>query len=249
MKNLVAIAASLAALVCLSDDIANKETDNTKLSRKDILHVRAGGGMIEKPGTQRGYLTIINAQADAQGEWLMQMADYLRGETKLNISVKDGEFDLYAPKVDGQMSIFVADDKRLPTLLIAPENRWAMVNVSSLKTEKTVFFEARVKKELSRAFALLCSGAATSFNLSLVGPVSSVNDLDKFANYQLPYDVLNRVPLYLKPYGLIPSAMTTYRNACKEGWAPAPTNIVQQTIWDEVNTIPSEPIKIQFEKK
>ena len=41
----------------------------------------------------------------------------------------------------------------------------------------------------------------------------------------------------------------TYWQACKEGWAPAPTNDVQKAIWDKVHSLPTAPLKIAPEPK
>jgi len=37
------------------------------------------------------------------------------------------------------------------------------------------------------------------------------------------------------------------REACQEGWAPAPTNDIQKAIWNEVRQLPAKPIKIEFD--
>ena len=49
--------------------------------------------------------------------------------------------------------------------------------------------------------------------------------------------------------GVTVRATTNYKTACREGWAPAPTNDVQKAIWDKVHAMPTEPIKIKPEEK
>ena len=39
----------------------------------------------------------------------------------------------------------------------------------------------------------------------------------------------------------------TYREACREGWAPPPTNDLQRAIWEETRKLPEKPIKIEFD--
>ena len=41
----------------------------------------------------------------------------------------------------------------------------------------------------------------------------------------------------------------TYKEACEEGWAPAPTNEIQKAIWDKVRATPKNPMKIEFDPK
>ena len=40
-----------------------------------------------------------------------------------------------------------------------------------------------------------------------------------------------------------------YRQACKEGRAPVPTNDVQRAIWNKVHQIPDSPLVIEFDPK
>ena len=44
-------------------------------------------------------------------------------------------------------------------------------------------------------------------------------------------------------------SFASYRTACQQGWAPAPTNDAQRTIWQEVHQIPDKPITIKFDPK
>ena len=52
---------------------------------------------------------------------------------------------------------------------------------------------------------------------------------------------------YAKGYGITPAIESTYRKACKEGWAPQPTNEYQQAIWDSFHELPTKPVKIEFD--
>jgi hypothetical protein len=49
--------------------------------------------------------------------------------------------------------------------------------------------------------------------------------------------------------GVTPTLVAHYRQACKQGWAPAPTNDVQRAIWNKVHELPSDPIKIKYDPK
>ena len=64
-----------------------------------------------------------------------------------------GSFNLRNPQVKGNASLFVIDDSSMPAILHAPENRWVMVNIAPLKTDKQILFEIRVRKELARGFS------------------------------------------------------------------------------------------------
>ena len=78
--------------------------------------------------------------------------------------------------------------------------------------------------------------------------ISSASDLDRIGMIEFKMDNLDRFRNYLAPLGVTPATHMSYANAVYEGWAPAPTNAVQQKIWDEAHTPPSKPIKITYDK-
>ncbi len=251
MKKLLIIGVILSSLSLIAaEQTATPATfESSKLSKRDFLRLRAGGGKIERPGTKKGEIVIVNAQKTADKALIDGQVAYLTKETHYNITRKDGSFNMANPKVDGQMTIYIIEDAALPVILLAPENRWAMMNIATLKDDRKAFFEARVKKELSRTFAMLCGGMASNFQLSLMGPVTKTEDLDAFADAQIPFDIFNRMEHHLKKFGVEPARTATYRKACSEGWAPQPTNDVQRIIWEEMHSKPTEPMKIKFDPK
>ena len=58
----------------------------------------------------------------------------------------------------------------------------------------------------------------------------------------------NAVLTAAKARAITPVPRTTYRRACYEGWAPAPTNEFQKAIWEKVKADrergPTTPITI-----
>ena len=65
----------------------------------------------------------------------------------------------------------------------------------------------------------------------------------------VPPDVFPRMLHYIGALGIRPVVQATYKKACQEGWAPAPTNDVQKAIWEKVHAIPDKPITIEFDPK
>ena len=178
------------------------------------------GGFIARPGTPQGEICYINCQKRIPSEWIKESIDY-----------------------------FVDNDK-MPAILVAPENSWAIVNVAVIAKEtRPVFFEMRTKKQMSRAFALLCGASNSQYPRALTRGIINEQDLDRNPDFQLPVDVLARFRTYMEPLGVKPSVLVPYRRACEEGWAPAPTNDIQKAIWDKVHAMPTAPIKIKPETK
>ncbi|MBQ3289136.1 MAG: hypothetical protein IJH50_06970 [Kiritimatiellae bacterium] len=211
--------------------------------------LRRTGGSIEKPGSQKGEIVYVNCQGAAKAEWIASSIDYFTKQTKFKITLRDGEFSWPSPKIHGSLSLFIVDDEGLPTILCAPENRWAVVNVAPLKSGKEAFFEARIKKELTRGFAYLCGAANSRYPNALTGGITSVDMIDKITDARLPADVIERFRKYVESFGVTPIRYTAYINACRQGWAPPPTNDYQKAIWDKVHAIPAKPMKIEFDPK
>ena len=226
-----------------------KKIDRAKLQA--AIYKRTGG-KLKVPGTQQGTITYVNAQKKAPADWLVQNADVFAKNAKVDIQVKEGAFAFPSPRIEGNATLFVIDDESMPSILHAPEQKWCMVNVAPLAKgagEKKAFFAARVQKQLTRGFSLLAGAQDSNYPESLLGCITSPEGLDKHADCRLPVDIMARFAPYLAGYGVKPYVLSTYKKACEEGWAPAPTNDVQKAIWNNVRATPAKPMKIEFDPK
>jgi len=257
MKKLMVIVVLATGICQAADAVAHKPmeqlTPDERAARrekaKQVVAMKQGG-FLARPGTPQGEVFYVNCQKRAPREWIDTSIDYFRAETKFKISYREGAFDLAAPKIEGQATLFVIDDAKLPAILVAPEDRWAFVNVAVIAREqRPAFFEARVKKQLSRAFSYLCGASNLQYPRCLTRGIVDEADLDKNPDHRLPVDVLARFRTYMEPLGVKPEVTATYRKAVQEGWAPAPTNECQKAIWDKVHALPTSPIKIKPETK
>ena len=258
MKQLILVLSISMAFLAIGEVTAPTTSENklTAEERAAILkkvQIAKGGDKIAKPGTQRGKITIVNAQSRANKEWIAAAVDYLERDTCFKIELKDGTFDPAGLKSSAAMTIYVVDDPQLPKVVVAPDDCWGYCNIASLYTEEAPFFEARTKKMVSRTFAMLCGGMSSAYTISLAGPMPKVSDLDVLPNEHLPVDVTIRMTGYMEKFGVTPALLKPYKVACQEGWAPAPTNEVQQAIWDRIKAeqaqIPTKPMRITPEMK
>ena len=87
----------------------------------------------------------------------------------------------------------------------------------------------------------------------MAGPMRNVKQLDTFDKEGLPPDSIARACGYVGELGVRPEYRVSYRDACKEGWAPAPTNDYQKAIWNQVKADkergPTNPIEIPMPTK
>ena len=103
-----------------------------------------------------------------------------------------------------------------------------------------------------RAFALVCGSGTSQYSGNILN-ATSIQDLDSANPDTMIYDMVLRCNKYLASIGITPSQKASYKTACEEGWAPAPTNDVQKAIWErtkaEKDKKPSNPIKVNFDPK
>lgn len=244
------VAVALATSSYAKETVSPEELAARKAAHQAEVDKRTGGRIV-KPGSQQGEIVYADCQKLIPKSWIEESVAYFEKETRFKISiVSDASFDLKNPKIHGNATLFVIDDPSLPAILVAPENRWAFVNVAPItKEQRPAFLEARVKKELSRGFAYLCGAANSQYPQALTRGIVNHSDLDKNVDMGLPVDVLQRFRGYMETLDVRPAQVSTYQKACREGWAPAPTNDVQKAIWDKVHAMPTEPLKIKPETK
>lgn len=241
----------------LSADEIQQLTPEQREMRKahfqDLMYERTGGFVV-KPNSQKGKIVYVNAQNRAKEIWMTENIEYFIKQTKFDIRLEKGTFKFPAPELKGELNIFIIDEEVYPGLMVVPEERWASVNVRKLVDDTNPkFFEMRVKKELTRAFAILSGAMNSSYPGNCVGPITKTKDLDQYPDAFLAVDVIKRFNNYVSKFGIKPAILAPYSQAVKEGWAATPTNDIQKTIWlkihDEKERGPSNAIKIEPPKK
>ena len=223
--------------------------------------LRIFGEDVVKPGSQKGKIVFVNAQGRLPESEIESAAAMIRKCAKFNLAVQTGGGEKSAldraagacAEYGANVALVVVSDATTPAMLVAPEDRWAVVNVQRLAEGippgalNDRMFAARCRKEIVRAFSLLCGGGASQFAGNMMG-TATIADLDTVQEF-IPIDMERRWSDYLADIGVKPAYQRTYKQACKEGWAPPPTNDIQRAIWDKVHQIPDKPIKIEFDPK
>ena len=263
MLTIVLIVLSFLAIAEEKTPLVNSNDASTSAKDIDLRRKIAArrryehfGGDVVRPETKAGLITVVNCQTSVDKEVLDEGVEYLCDATHFNIRIIDGAFSVTNVLVQGNASMFIIEDDALPTMLLAPENKWAVLNVRLLKTgrgEKQTFFKARVLKEMSRTFAGLCGAISSNYPNSLTAGIYSLDQLDRKIDNRLSVDVIARLAPNVEAIGVKPAKITSYLKACEEGWAPAPTNDVQKVIWEKIKAEkdqkPSNPIKVNFDPK
>ena len=211
---------------------------------------------VVRPGTGLKSVAIVNAQSRLAQKEIDDVARLLDLSSDINVRTfasSDKDPASLLATSGSEVVVVVKDDTTTPAMLIAPEDRWAIVNVGKLvddlpsENAKQKFFVPRARKEIIRGFSLLCGGGSSQFPGNIMN-VATIRMLDQVKE-QIPADMGYHYAEYLTQLGFKPKEWVPYEFACQEGWAPAPTNDVQKAIWDKVHALPTEPIKIKPEEK
>ncbi|MBQ3344079.1 MAG: hypothetical protein IJG84_19425 [Kiritimatiellae bacterium] len=215
------------------------------------------GGLLEKPGSSSGLVAFIDTQGEMNGTNVSAAVEVIRGATAKypikTLRMEPDAPDALKAKSGADVAVIIVADDRTPALLSAPENRWAVVNVRKLAAglatdaARAKFYDSRCRKEIIRGFASVAGGLGSSFPGNIMSVVR-MEDLDLCEEF-IPFDKISEIKRHLRECGVTPARYATYRVACREGWAPAPTNDVQKAIWDKVHALPTEPMKILPETK
>ena len=203
------------------------------------------GGFVVQPQAEKKCVALVNVGGVADPAALEDVASGIKSFFQFPAMVTGTR-----PSNAGVVIEF-KDDNTPAVLLTAPENGFATVNVRLLKADGPdgEKLKARFVKEAWRAFVYLLGGGNDTQPGCLMKPVSSLASLDGLSSATPCPMMANAVANGAAMFGIRPERTVTYRQACQEGWAPAPTNDVQKAIWDKVHAIPQNPMKIEFDPK
>lgn len=231
---------------------AQREAYRAKQRAERIAYA---GGMVRKT-EGKGRVVYANLQQTVETKDIAKTMNVLGKYLHVRIDTLDAksgdvaDVNKYLLSNEAKAVVIVVDNATDPSILVAPEEKWAKVNIGKFK-DKNV--KSRAQMELLRAFCYLCGGIGSEYNNPLTGFIGNSAQLDDSPVAELPIDVVNRFTPYLKQLGVIPYIETTYRKACREGWAPAPTNAVQKAIWEDINATkergPANALQIPSPKK
>ena len=246
MKNIILSLTFILTFFVLGDEKETKSlTDSERAQRREDM-LRASGGIIEKVGT--GKIVIVNAQSRIGVDSITERIDKISYVLKFPMELRTGTWHFGQSKPsDATIAIFLIDDESLPMSLIAVEAGWGVVNTATLS------LGTRFSKELTRTLCLVAGAGCSSIKTSPMQPIQKSSDLDLLKTDGFTMDMFTAIMTNLKAQGMEQSRKTSYLKACKEGWAPTPTNEYQRAIWEKIKAEkdqkPSNPIKVNFDPK
>ena len=255
MNRLMTIAFSILAAAVICD--AGAQTAPVRRTRPARM-AKPSGGLMFSEATGK-HICILNAQNIVSPGKLREAAlgvklnlhapiEVVNAKGKGTIDEKVAEM-LKDSKV-GAWVAFVEDDKMEP-IAFYPDTGRCYVNVKALEkdgADKNRVTE-RAAKQVWRSIGHVLGAGDAIGGYTILQRVNSLGQLDAIQAKAPSPEQHNRMVDSMAKLGIEMVKVGTYRDACRQGWAPAPTNDVQKAIWDEIHAIPSKPIKIEYNEK
>ncbi len=235
------VMAAFCAMQALGQDNKGEPAKPDKEARIAAIMKKTGGFLQRE---SKGKIVVVNCQSRIPEAEVRARVERIEFVLKYAIEIRTGEWKLGDKKpADSTIAVYIVDDAALPMSLVAVESGWGVVNTATLSPG------ARFSKELTRVFCLTAGAANSPVATSPMQTVVNSADLDKLATDGFTFDMGSSINKNLQSLGIYTTRKVTYKKACHEGWAPAPTNEVQKAIWNEVHAVPKTPMKIEFDPK
>lgn len=257
-------AAALAAPSAQQKERTPEERERSRQIRiqRYLAKVEKEGGLVDGliPGKD---IRIVNGQTSVAEAEIADVVKAMRNTLRVKIDIVPVAGDEKCPFTVAERAfeggntagvVALVESEKFPRLVIRPEDHTAIVNVSELKKDApdAEKLALRVRKEIWRGFGYAMGAANSGFQPCVMRDVKSLADLDEKPIAILSPEPLMRIEPALRQLGLAQLRHATYKRACEEGWAPAPTNDWQKAVYEKVKAeqseAPSKGIKIKFDK-
>ena len=248
-KCLMSVASIIVGGLVLADQVPSAEkprmTSAEARAKMELSMMKRFGGRIRQPNSEKGSVVFVNKQKIVGAEILDKVID--EWARRYRVTIQSSTTDVKSGK--GTIVIRLEDIDREESIILAPENFWISVNVRTLAKDSpsAAILNNRFEKELKRAYAFVNGGTCGNEPGGLCGTVADLSDLDAIPAKLYTPDIEARLLNNQPTVGVEPYRIVKYIDACREGWAPQPTNEYQKAIWDQVHAAPTNPIKIKFD--
>lgn len=252
MKGIALIVSAISAIGLYANDLEIKDYSPVHPSKMAEFNAKTGG-LVNPPDDNKVMVFLDARTADRTSiDNLSDAASShigFRSEVRPAIAVSAVEAFSKAKEVlradAGAVVVFYENEKE-PTLSVYPEDAITLVNVKPLYSSDYPTYRRRLVKEFWRSISFTLGGYACGGTLgSVMQPAFSIADLDAIGGFSIPppqLGVINSVRPSLKLYNTLP---VPYSRACREGWAPAPTNEVQKALFEKFSN-PKTRFNVDF---
>jgi len=240
----------LGCAFCTFAQEAPKAEEMTPEERRERMQqlrqemLRKNGPMVTSPQKGPGVL-LRNMQEAVPHDVVTNVVDTLGKVTRLPFNVDEVKApavmdalklaqEALEPEEVGALVLLV-DVKGWPSLWVAPEQSWAIVNVDALRADNpdAEQLSRRTQQQLWRGACYAMGAGDSKMEKCVMNPVVTLADLDKLNIVPYP-EYLGKMMQHARVLGMEMRRMAPYRKAVEEGWAEEPKDEIEQNIWDDV---------------
>lgn len=139
----------------------------------------------------------------------------------------------------------VCGGPKMPRLSVYPEDRIGIVNADRFSP---ILMEKLLLREIWRTIGFTGGAGYAPFRGCVMQPAFSDPEVAGLLGDVIQPMTLQSFRKFEERFGMKRARFVPYEMACREGWAPAPTNNAQKVIWEDVQAEkekgPSNPILI-----
>ena len=257
--NIIRITCCAAAVTLAAGLVAETNENLTarqKLIKEHREFIMRTGGYVIKPDAGNRAVVIANAQTRVPVVAFRRALGYMRFAAKINFDLRtlktaEEPYAKMVKETNAAVLIVVVDKPESSSpILVSPDERWTVVNVAALASDKPgdTVLQTRFRAALTRAICYACGGGSSKNKSVPTSPLTGgVADYDRLMAESLGPDQIAFMTDYLFELGSRQILRVTYDVACQQGWAPAPTNAIQKAVWEKVHKVPDKPMKIKFD--
>lgn len=254
---------SAVAFVALT---ATAFADDTKAKKEMVYPVHPSkmdewnaktGGLVPPPAFAKHLLFL-----DARKENIPDIGKFAGpAERMLSIAIETQKTELPADATPQKIAfaaktgktgavILLYEREGDPTETAFLQDGVMLVNMANLKCEDSKKLSRRFATEFWRSIGFVMGAYASTAQMgSSMQALYSTHDYSSLKGAGLAPMQVAAISANKSKLGIFSRQMVPYSRACREGWAPFPTNAVQKAFWEKFHAIPDKPIKIEFDPK
>jgi len=255
MKRVLFLALGCSFLACAQEAPKDEAAEEAAVAERQAKLQEARAAMLRKHGPmvtmrQSGPSILFrNMQAAVSHDVVTNVVENVGKVTRLPFVAEEAEppksvdpLELARGALaseDVGAAVLLVDVKGWPSLLMAPEQSWVIVNVDALREGADAEQLARrVQQQLWRAACFALGAADSRIEKCVMNIVTKPSDLDNLNIAPYP-EYLGKMMQRARVLGMESRRIAPYRKAVEEGWAEAPSDEIEQAIWDEVKAAPA----------
>ena len=219
------------------------------------------GGIVEKKYSGN-VIKVVDAQDSFEHTKLAKIVQDARWSSLLPFTIETGvikspmnDILIFARSITGLpmtgAAVVIVNEPEIPLRIYTDEGNWAILNIAFLYEDNPSeeVLNARIEKMIWRVLARALQVGSVGNAPSVLRPFKTLKELDANPVMRPSPEGYNAFVDNATVYDIGTISIASYRTACKQGWAPSPTNEIQKAIWNQIHQIPDKPLTIEYDPK